>query len=737
MPYSSKAANYILYTPLDTKAIVENDIAYKLDRDFFSCCYIEPQYKTNFSSRITDSNYEPYDYVVKSEHLADLKTRQKTDFENFRKWLSNESNYKVYTISGNAGTGKTTFINKLKIDNPNEVWTILDIIKSNDTIEWFEGIETEIKDFATPYSKMLAITLNQISEILFKEADTEDKTKAPDYNAIKKNLKRIIRYYDKHLQNRKHRGSELLAQLLHILKFSFNSRVALTKCADCVKFYFEEAFKNINITSAHPQKIMFRTSLDVLILLLYCSAPNQKHIIIYDNLERFISHDEIYNKDLEEIRKELASYSQNLYRSKKVFNNKFKIIMGIRTSSARMCGVKLDAAEENPSDLNLTDWYLAEKIIDKKYKWYVKNGYAKYLPGTKLLTRIISDLRMCFGEELTGLQLFITPLFNDNIRLMVDFIGMMVEQKSNETLLKKYTELWEENTPVSRFAARTIIRGMIYQTLDANDNLFKNLLLQPIHCSGSTTVSTDIYGLSYARKILTVLYNHGEADVSLADVLSIISNIDEKFYDYWKNVVDIETKNDISKILFYMNSYNRRDNDWIQFVDMQINGITQSASISDEVQLCKIIDKNINSVFLKIMPAGQTYLRYIVCSFEYFSYRFYKKHVDNYSPLFTCIPSLAELQSVNNIKDLLCYKIIDYVSFNAVECIKNIQKIGDIHIQLTANNSKSHSERIVNHHKGYIDMFIYYIRKKYENVDKCEDLIKELKDLKSRYYIIN
>ena len=137
------------------------------------------------------------------------------------------------------------------------------------------------------------------------------------------------------------------------------------------------------------------------------------------------------------------------------------------------------------------------------------------------------------------------------------------------------------------------------------------------------------------------------------------------------------------------------------------------------------------------MPAGQTYLRYIVCSFEYFSYRFYKKHVDNYSPLFTCIPSLTELQSVNNIKDLLCYKIIDYVSFNAVECIKNIHKVGDIHIQLTANSSKSHSERIINHHKGYIDMFIYYIRKKYENIDKCEDLIKELKELKSRYYIIN
>ena len=728
MPYSSKAANYILYTPLDTKAIVENDISDRLKEDeFFSHCYVEPQHKTNFNSFVTDSYFEPYDYVVKSEHINDLRKKQESDFENFKKWLNNETNHKVYTISGNAGTGKSTFINKLKIDHPEMTWTILDVIKANDVINWFGDIRTDIVDFSTPYSKMIAITLTSISKILFKEQKEDE---IPNHRAIKKDLKQILDFYNKNLKKFKYRGYSLLDDLTRILLVPNTTQKNLIKCAIHVKNYFEESFETIRRNN-NSQKIMLRSALDVLFLLLYCLNPTKKHIIIFDNLERFICHDEIYNKDLDDIRKELASYSQNLYQSRKAYSSKFKIIMGIRTSSVRMCGVKLDAADENPSDLNLTDWFLAEKIISKKHDWYVNNGYERFVNNTNCLSKIISDLRMCSEKELTGLQLFITPLFNDNIRLMVDFIGMIVEQESNKSLITKYTELWEENTHVSRFAARTIIRGMVYEALDNNDNLFKNLLLQPTIPSNDE--NANIYGLSYARKILTVLYNREDEDVPLAEVLSIISKTGTKFDTYWKDKVSKNTKNDIAKILFYMNSYNRRDNDWIQFVDMQISGIKQSTSITNEEQLCQIISDNINSVYLKIMPAGQTYLRYIVSSFEYFSYRFYKKYTENYSPLFACVPTLSELNNSKNVKDLLCYKIVDYVSFNAIGCMENIKTVGDIEIHLSKDNTKTHIERIANHHRGYIDKFIYYIQRKYGKNDKCDELIKELKILKKRY----
>ena len=59
-----------------------------------------------------ESNDSPtnYEEIVMQRHLQEIA------YDNFKLWLNNFYNCKIYTINGNAGTGMTTFINFLRYD---------------------------------------------------------------------------------------------------------------------------------------------------------------------------------------------------------------------------------------------------------------------------------------------------------------------------------------------------------------------------------------------------------------------------------------------------------------------------------------------------------------------------------------------------------------------------------------------------------------------------------------------
>lgn len=473
-------------------------------------------------------------------------------------------------------------------------------------------------------------------------------------------------------------------------------------------------------------------------MILYCTNHNQDtrntdvNVIVFDNIERFIAHDEIYNKDLDTIRKDITSYCKYIYGKNKQIGL-FKFILALRTNTARMCGVKLDAADELPSDLNISGWFLLDDIIKSRIKWF--NEKRVPLMEYDTINRIICDLRTCKTHELTGLQLFIDPLFNENKRLIFDFIAGIVEKSTNRKYMEQYDKLWSENTSVSRFAARSIIRGLIYQELDKHDNLFKHLKIYAENDKSSESSEID-YGLSYVRKILTILYNNKKNDMTLEDVIGMICLKKDKIQEYWNSVMPERNKDNITEVLFYMNSYNRRDNDWVQFIDMQMSGEQQSISIKDQTQLRDLLDKKLKAFSLKIMPAGETYLRYIVASFEFFSYRY---STEDYKPLFMLIPSIDDLQEKKSITDFECYQIIKNTQEHANNCMANIKRNTDIPIRLKESGEpKKHAERIIAQHQGFIDQFIFYLRNRYledglneigrSNLRKLVGACKELKD---------
>ena len=144
-----------------------------------------------------------------------------------------------------------------------------------------------------------------------------------------------------------------------------------------------------------------------------------------------------------------------------------------------------------------------------------------------------------------------------------------------------------------------------------------------------------------------------------------------------------------------------------------------------------MIGTNIEDIEIKITSAGKAYLEHIVASFEYFSFRYYKGA--KYKPLFAAIPSKQELQAEKNFENFECYKIINNVLHNVEKCLKEMQRTSYVPINIgEKRKSKSHSIRIIEHHQGYIDHFIRFLKEVYGE-DSCRALIEACIKCRDRY----
>ena len=182
----------------------------------------------------------------------------------------------------------------------------------------------------------------------------------------------------------------------------------------------------------------------------------------------------------------------------------------------------------------------------------------------------------------------------------------------------------------------------------------------------------------------------------------------------------------ISEILFFMNSYNNRENDGIQFVEIQYRNEGKDSEHNIEAgspdELENIITNNMKNYTIRLMPAGRIYLERIVASFEFFSFRYCKQ----YTPLFALIPTVEEIKTAKT-EELPCYKTICVVTKYASQCMEKLMN-GEDSIRINTVNGEGvlHSTRIRNQHKSYIQNFILYITKKYiDNNSTIDDRYKE------------
>lgn len=693
MAYSSKVANNLLFTPFDRKSNVDKTISLKLnEEEFCKHCYVEPDFTTKIYDELEYDENDECDYILKLDILLDKIAKYKSDEERFRLWINDPKNSKVYTISGNAGTGKTTFINYEKHIKENEDWIILDVALSENEIQWFGEYKTHISgDFNKAIKKVYSTILMEIHDLIFNYFNEND-----EYNieSIINNFESIVQIYNTKLKNSFPKGMNFMNQLSDIIK---NDNIDnINKILNSAEL-FEKYFNGLKGKAVNEQLF---SALDIMLLFIQCKNFNNNHIILFDSFERFISHDEIYNQDVDNIRKLLLNYSYSINKKGNCHKNKFKFIMVIRNSTLRMLNVKSNNSDELANNLDLTGWFNTNKMVEKKEQYLNKNCNISN-ETSDLLHQIIGDLRKCQSSQLTGLNLFIEPLFNNNKRLMIDFIGSYIELPSSTKILDKYNSIWSKKNdkPVTRYAARSIIRGILLQQIDKQyKNLFKEL---------ETYNNNGYNGLGHARKLLTILYNNN-TELKLSELLAKFYNVKD-IKKHWKKTLSTDKKLTIAKILFFMNSYNRRNNDWIQFIDIQLNNSNQNTTIKMVDNLYELLNTRLDDFTVSIMPSGEAFLKYIVTSFEYFSYR-YCENKENYMPIFANIPSSEEIENIDNINELACLKSIKNARKYAIRCIKTTQNERDIEIDINHNNIyQSHSIRVINSHKGFINNFIDYI----------------------------
>ncbi len=126
-----------------------------------------------------------------------------------------------------------------------------------------------------------------------------------------------------------------------------------------------------------------------------------------------------------------------------------------------------------------------------------------------------------------------------------------------------------ENLPTNlkKYAYRSIIWRLVIDKL-LNDQLFHEFV-------NIRDVFEKKVALDYIRKILTILYNYSQETtysyMSLTDLLKQLYPDQDNVSQWFCSEICKQERERICRLLYFMNYYDRRDNNWFQFVDIQCN----------------------------------------------------------------------------------------------------------------------------------------------------------------------
>ena len=310
MAFMSKVANLLLCTPFDCKSVVDNEIYNKLSINVFvKKCFSHPQFEREIEWKKEEENTDSNEYITNIDEIKYNIYQQKREYENFDMWLNNFYNFKVYLLSGHAGTGKTTYINYLKYTASEELkWIVLDFANAKNAITWFgdEKIVINSEKFVSAYKKAFSSILLIIRDIMFCHFNKNEQF------SIEKIYDKLY-CFDKIFQDKfalNYPSGQSFFIGLHDILYKENAKNKIEVVIEIAN-YCKKYFKDIeNIANSDE---IIQNSLDVLLLLLRCAHSERKGFIItFDNIERFISKEEIYNQDVVNFRKNIISYSESI-----------------------------------------------------------------------------------------------------------------------------------------------------------------------------------------------------------------------------------------------------------------------------------------------------------------------------------------------------------------------------------------------------------------------------------------
>lgn len=734
-----KSTNQLLFVPFNNDYYVDDNIKNALTKEeFFKNCFIKPEFDSEIQEllALTSEEIKAFEIDLTKDELIKKFERKKREEEAFIDWINSNQN-DLYCIKGDAGTGKSTFLHYLNYlyENTEIQWDIVDIQRAVQSISIF-GYTIDIPRFNSLYNKGISSLILCIFDLFFIW-DSENKLdKVKTYNNIKKIFENYERLSEEYFPN-----IEIQIFCEKIPQFINSDGDPKIICINIGK-YCIDYFSDLYTKYKNKNNVLFKIFIEFYLLFLICQKPNHRHIIAFDNFERFIGTEEIYSGQLTEFVGALRNIQNSISTSYPFIAEYFQMIIFMRNTSVRMF-TPLQIADFFPHYIDICEWFQISKIIDKKIKWYTqKNISVEY---SNRLNEIINDIGGC-DNTFRGLRSKLNMLFNNNKRIIIKFLNQILASTINEQYLDYYDAYWNNDynirPSIARFAARTIIYRLILNEL-RSDGFFKQII--------SHTGNDDKTSLGYARKILSVLYDfklqNSDGYMDFVDIIKKLYNHVGNAEHQYFNINNKQKRLTIARILFYMNYYDTRSNNWLQFIDIQYN-IPQAGRvrIQGPEELNDLIDKNYHDIKVKITNAGEAYLYYVVYSFEYFSCKsIYSENKNreygssDVPPLLCTIPSITEIQE-KNVESLTCVKVIKAISSEAIFCI---EKMNDDKNSIPFRYNISdpfmlHKNRIINSHTGYLSNFVYCLKAIYEQEIKTNnDFATKFKQIVKVIDVIN
>lgn len=743
--------NKLLYVPFNDDYKVEDYIKNLLtEKEFFEQCFVDPQVdeeieklrKTIEGASEADTRseeIEDFEINLDLEELAHQLHKQREEWAAICTWINGRQPH-LYCIRGDAGTGKSTLLHYLKYSYRDKpiYWNIVDIQNATNEISVLNS-RISIDKFHTLYAKATSALLTNLVREIFPTDNNKKYLISKSVSIISKLVENYRAKYDGYFPR------EEVENFFSGLKTGCDYNDSCIQSAAHIKQWAEAIIFNNSLPDA------FAIILELYIYFVICIGNTEHHIIALDNFERFIGADEIYNAQLTEFVTHLRSTQRSIYTNNHL---PFQLAIFMRNTSVRMFSSE-QANELFPHTLDLSSWFDASKVIKKKLVWYAKKNIS--VKGTDTLLTIFNDAGVC-GDTLRGLHFKISMLLNYNKRLVVQFLLYVIVFSINEKFIQKYLYFWNQceqlKPSLNKFAARSIIFRLILNAL-RKDDFFINIIEQ-----SGTSNSEDCFssGTGCARKILTFLYQQYLLDPNTVEhtyleLEQLVSQVYIADSDPMACLLDESNSKKLdmfAQILFYMNYYDGRHENWLHFIDIQYNHTDNNNIImKDHSSLKEYIRNNYQDIRIRITTAGIAYMYYVVCSFEFFSCKsITKKHHSEYfgkndiPPLLCSIPSEDEIRNID-ISKLTCIKTITVVLKEALECIEGLNNsTNPVPFQLKQNATpKSHQQRIVNAHRGFIDNFTECLEHLYrkqcmedaEFAYKFQKLRGEIEKLRNQY----
>lgn len=723
----TKTYNRLLYVPFNHDYAVDEKIVNELsEEEFFNKCFVMPDFKKESDElmKMSSKEIKAFEIDLTRDEVSLKYDKQQDASGAFHNWINSNQN-DMYCVRGDAGTGKSTFLHYLEyIYRYSDIkWSIVDIQKASSTVSVL-GHSVSIPNFISLYSKSISAIIFLIVDLLYYKDENEKINFQKSAESLDRLVESYNRLFDGYFLNKI--VQSFYKGIYKVVNNKTNNfKMKCIESAEQVANYVNNLFRNHNL----KEEERLSRIIELYLSLLRCTNENVRYILAFDNFERFIGVDEIYNGQLVEFVTRLRDIQNEISNNDNGLKNYYQIAIFMRKTSTRMF-TSQQSAELLEHSLDLSEWFQVSKILEKKIKWYKEKSIE--VDESERIMEILNDVGG-YERDFRGLRSKLNMLFNNNKRVITRFVSKILDRSLNQNYIIQY-DLYKSNqynmdNGYSKFAARIIIFRLILNEL-RRDEFFSHIVVQKN--------SDESSSLGYARKILSILYDYS---LENNDAYMPFDKIIEKLYSALSNPLiryfDVNNEDKrliIAQVLFYMNYYDSRDDNWLQFIDIQYNmSNTNRVRIKNYERLFSLIDEKHKDISIRITSAGMAYLFFVVYSFEYFACKslYTEKKIkefgeDDLPPLICAIPTKDDIKK-KNCNDLKCIKILRIVSSEAFSCITIMNnESNSIGFRRSQEEEYiNHKDRIINSHVGYIANFIYILKDIYKEDVKKDILLKK------------